>query len=46
MIKEMKCKYCGGPLIFFMVHEPERVSEYFCTHCKRPGFVDEKGEML
>lgn len=42
----MKCKYCGGQLIFVRVHEMERVQEYYCTSCQRPGFIDEKGEML
>lgn len=42
----MKCKYCGGPLIFMMVHERERVQEYYCPKCKSCKWEDEKGEIF
>lgn len=46
MRKEIKCKYCGGQLMFRRVHVKERVSEYYCPYCKNMGFVDEKGNIF
>lgn len=45
-MKNIKCKYCGGPLIFVRVHERERVQEYYCQKCKSGNYQDEKGEIL